>query len=135
MHSVETRRKAAHVAAMKRLVKVLGFEHQILVNNILIDNPEMPERHAEREAAKQLREKVPNRFRELYDQEKMRRGLPPSRDRIELAKKVVDLYDNGHGMAYRQIADELQVGQDFITEALRDAGIVPRIGRRRKTDG
>lgn len=131
-------RRAAYRKALIRLAKAFPQPYSEFRRGVEKANPEFSSWQTTSAARGLLREAYRHRFDELYREEKIAHGYIPaareSRDKAALAEEIVRLYNNGSGQTMKEIRDKLEVGSDFVSQAIKDAGIVPKRGRRKEND-
>lgn len=128
-------RRKAYRAALVRLARAWPESYNEFRLGVARRSPEFSSWQTTSAAQRLLRDAFPHRFKEVYEREKLKLGVTPKarkRDWNAVAAKVVELYDNGNGMSLKQIRDNLKVGSDFASQAIKDAGITPKKGRRFK---
>jgi hypothetical protein len=129
-------RRRAYRAALIRLAKAWPQPYKEFWRGVKLRDPSFSSGKTTSTARRLLREAFAHRFDQVYEEEKVRLGLLPSvshcRDWDAAAEEVVRLYQNGNGLTVKEIRDKLQVGSDFVSESLKNAGITPKKGRRKK---
>jgi hypothetical protein len=128
-------RRQAYRAALIRLAKAWPQPYREFWRGVKLQNPSFSSGKTTSKARQLLREAFAHRFEQVYAEEKIKVGLLPSvshcRDWDEAAAEVVRLYNNGNGLTTKEIRDKLNIGSDFVHQAIRDAGITPKKGRRK----
>lgn len=134
--------KSAHKRAEAALTRKFEEEYRYYIDEVRAITPELSSEDAVDIARSILRRVFREEFEELYLAEKRADGIAPTpadeeakRVREENIAKVIELYDFGGGLSMAEIARRLGLSYHFVNSAIRDLGVVPRIGRRRKKDG
>lgn len=124
--------KIAHRQATIRLAEEYPFEVEVNRLAIRKEEPGLSHELSWHRARSILREQFRSRFLELYNEEKVKAGLPEKlRHYRELAEEAILLYDHGKGLSMKQIAEILPVSYSFVNKAIRATGLIPPIGRRK----
>jgi hypothetical protein len=116
----KTKRKLAHVAALERLADRYPFEYAALQVVVETEQPRIAPSVVKRKAKARLRLLFPHSFHILYNEEKVKLGLPArERDYVAVRDEIISLYDDGKGLSRLAIAAELDIDHSWVTRVIR----------------